>query len=577
MNLDTTPRYRDSVKTPVTFFSRFVSRAASVSAFLLLGALLFVPSVQAQEQSCQINLLDDIQGLAAGTVISGQISGVTVSTDADFPVMVFDSANPTGGDFDLGTPNEDFAGPGIGAGGEAGQPGENNTAHGKIMIISEDGDGGDPDDSSKGGTITFAFDHNVHVNSILLVDVEDALSSVTLYDADNNVVASATTSDVGDNGIQELSLDAAGVRLEVFFRRSGGLGRVNMCNKADLEVDISSSQSGDVLTLPIDVRNNPNDGVALKFGGAPAGDPWFYVGDASGVQVKVYRASGDFSFVSSTTGCTSTAGFDVSVDGEATLDIGGLTLGSTVNLTLCADIDPDAASTGEVLVEVTAANECDPDSEVNNLNFEDGPQEDDEDTEILTNLPVELVSFDATLDGASALLQWQTASELNNAGFEIQHRYLSEADKSGVFETLGFMDGFGTTEQAQSYSFRASALEPGQHVFRLKQVDYDGTFAYSPEVEVVVEMPDAFIVNPVYPNPFNPQATFSFAVKQSQEVRVELFNMLGQRVQVLYRGTPAAGEVKMLTIDGTNLLSGAYLLRVQGAGFMETQSVTLVK
>ena len=192
------------------------------------------------------------------------------------------------------------------------------------------------------------------------------------------------------------------------------------------------------------------------------------------------------------------------------------------------------------------------------------------------SLPVELTHFEATLDGHDALLTWKTASETNNAGFEIQ-RISKNDGASPLWQALGFVDGHGTTELPQSYAYRVEALEPGRHVFRLKQIDFDGTFEYHPEVEVVVEMTERFFVEPAYPNPFNPQARLRFAVQRAQAVEVGLFDLLGRRVAVLYTGMASAGQVQEVWIDGSALPSGLYVVRVQGASFVETQLVTLLK
>ena len=195
-------------------------------------------------------------------------------------------------------------------------------------------------------------------------------------------------------------------------------------------------------------------------------------------------------------------------------------------------------------------------------------------------LPVELVSFEATLDGNAVLLRWETASETNNAGFEVQHiadEATYDVAPAAPWDVLAFVEGHGTTEMAQSYRFRAENLSPGRHVFRLKQIDFDGAFEYSPEVEVIVEMADRFVVRPVYPNPFNPQAQFRFAVQRPQQVRVDLFDVLGRRVQHLYQGTPQSGQMQIVTIDGSTLPSGSYVVRVSGESFVESQIVTLVK
>ncbi len=189
-------------------------------------------------------------------------------------------------------------------------------------------------------------------------------------------------------------------------------------------------------------------------------------------------------------------------------------------------------------------------------------------------LPVELVLFEAVVDGPDVLLSWNTASETNNAGFEIQ-RLSSNGDED--WTVLGWVEGYGTIERPQSYTYRVEALDPGRHVFRLKQIDFDGTFEYHPEVEVVVEMVERFLVEPVYPNPFNPETQFRFAVWQTQPVRVDLYDMLGRRVKVVYEGVPVAGQMRVVRIDGSDLPSGMYVVRVAGASFVKAQTVTLIK
>ncbi|NBC15802.1 MAG: hypothetical protein GVY18_00640, partial [Bacteroidetes bacterium] len=125
-------------------------------------------------------------------------------------------------------------------------------------------------------------------------------------------------------------------------------------------------------------------------------------------------------------------------------------------------------------------------------------------------LPVELTSFDATVDGEDVILRWATASETNNAGFDVQVLDADGAAKS--WSTLAFVDGHGTTTEPRSYHHRTATLEAGTHTFRLKQIDFDGAFEYSPEVEVVIGLPEQYVVEPAYPNPFNPEATLRFAV-----------------------------------------------------------------
>ena len=192
------------------------------------------------------------------------------------------------------------------------------------------------------------------------------------------------------------------------------------------------------------------------------------------------------------------------------------------------------------------------------------------------NLPVEFVSFEAMLDGTAATLTWETASETNNAGFEIQ-RISKNDGASPRWEVLGFVEGHGTTLEAKSYTYRVDYLEAGRHRFRLKQVDYDGTFEYSPEVEVSVGVPGAYHLSSAYPNPFNPETSFSLSVARSQEVDIAVYNMLGQRVAHLYDGFLESETTRAFTFEAGGLPSGLYLIRIVGERFTDTHTVTLLK
>ena len=186
-------------------------------------------------------------------------------------------------------------------------------------------------------------------------------------------------------------------------------------------------------------------------------------------------------------------------------------------------------------------------------------------------LPVEMTSFTSQVNGTSVALNWETASETNNAGFEVQMR---EGDG---WNPLGFVEGHGTTTEAQTYSFDVGELGVGTHAFRLKQIDFDGAFEYSDGVEATIETPGTHLISSAYPNPFNPQSQFTLAVAQEQHVTAELFNTLGQRVAILFSGSVEANQPQLVTIDGAGLASGMYVVRVTGERFSDALSVTLLK
>lgn len=187
-------------------------------------------------------------------------------------------------------------------------------------------------------------------------------------------------------------------------------------------------------------------------------------------------------------------------------------------------------------------------------------------------LPVELTAFEAVADAGTVVLTWTTANELNNAGFDVQRSL--DTDR---FETVGFVDGKGTTAIRQHYTYRIPDLAPGRHVFRLKQVDYDGTVAYSPSVEIALELAEAVYLSDAYPNPFNPSTRFSVTVPTRQDVTVAVYSLLGRQVQVLFDGPLEAQVPHAFSFDAGALPSGLYLYRVTGASFSATKPIMLVK
>lgn len=178
--------------------------------------------------------------LVKGQVIDNEWAawGVTVSATANpggtGPAMIFDSAVPTGGDTDLGTPNQSFGGPGVGAGGASGMPGANAVALGKVLIISEDGSSNDPDDNANGGVIKFTFGQPLRVDQVEILDIDDdeAGGTVKAYDAvsGGTLLATGDMLGLGDNSFQIVPLNATGVRrLEVTFPSSGAVPAITFC------------------------------------------------------------------------------------------------------------------------------------------------------------------------------------------------------------------------------------------------------------------------------------------------------------------------------------------------------------
>lgn len=190
-------------------------------------------------------------------------------------------------------------------------------------------------------------------------------------------------------------------------------------------------------------------------------------------------------------------------------------------------------------------------------------------------LPVEMAGFNAVQNGSSIELQWQTASETNNAGFRVQRQ-----TESG-WTTLGFVQSkatSGTTTEARSYRYTVDQeLEPGTHRFRLQQQDLDGSTSLSDVVELNVTMDEALSLNAPAPNPARGYTTIAFGVKEATETTVALYNVLGQHVKTLYQGTPQAGQLNDMEFNVGTLPSGMYFVRMQTDGQTRTQRLTVVQ
>jgi uncharacterized delta-60 repeat protein len=188
-------------------------------------------------------------------------------------------------------------------------------------------------------------------------------------------------------------------------------------------------------------------------------------------------------------------------------------------------------------------------------------------------LPVELTSFRATLDGGEVVLSWTTASETNNAGFDVQ---VQSNENDSVWEHVAFVEGSGTTHTPRFYRHRVDPLSSGVHRFRLKQIDVDGGFAFSPIVEVRIGAPIRFALHGAYPNPSNGVATIPFEVARATPVRMDVYDMLGRQVAVLVDEEHAPGRYQV-PLDVRRLSAGVYLYRIRMGDFQATRKLTVMR
>jgi len=186
-------------------------------------------------------------------------------------------------------------------------------------------------------------------------------------------------------------------------------------------------------------------------------------------------------------------------------------------------------------------------------------------------IPVELTSFTANVIDNAVILKWSTATETNNAGFSVER-----SNDNTAFSEIAYVDGNGTTTEIHDYAFIDRNTNPGRYFYRLKQIDYDGSFNYSGNVEADVNVPGVFVLLQNYPNPFNPSTNIKYSVPETGSVKLSIYNTLGEEVAVIVDGIIQAGFYDA-TFDASTLPSGTYFYRLQSGNKVEAKKMLLMK
>ncbi len=190
-----------------------------------------------------------------------------------------------------------------------------------------------------------------------------------------------------------------------------------------------------------------------------------------------------------------------------------------------------------------------------------------------SEVPVELKIFECKLEKNIINLFWTTSTEVNNKGFVIEKRI-----DSNNWEIVGFVNGNGTTTEPKNYIFTDDKiLSKGEYYYRLKQIDYDGTYTYSGEIFIEVNLlPLEYKVYQNYPNPFNPLTTIKYDLPEKNTVILKVLDILGTELTTLVNEQKQAGNYEV-TFDGSNLPSGIYFYHLQAGKFSETKKLLLIK
>jgi hypothetical protein len=186
-------------------------------------------------------------------------------------------------------------------------------------------------------------------------------------------------------------------------------------------------------------------------------------------------------------------------------------------------------------------------------------------------LPVELTSFTALTNAKAVTLKWNTATELNNFGFSIERKLVNSN-----WAKIGFVHGSGNSNSPKDYSYVDNTVSPGKYSYRLKQIDNNGTYKYSKVVEVNIGSPASYALDQNYPNPFNPSTTISYALPAGSNVKLVIYNSLGQEVRTLVNEFEAAG-IHKVNFSALNMTSGMYFYKIEAGSFTQVKKMILLK
>ena len=191
-------------------------------------------------------------------------------------------------------------------------------------------------------------------------------------------------------------------------------------------------------------------------------------------------------------------------------------------------------------------------------------------------IPVELNSFAADVKQGKVFLSWETATELNNLGFFIERRNIDAVETETEWVEIGFKEGQGNSTERNLYRFEDNPLYDGTYHYRLRQVDYDGSFEYSNEVEVNLFSVKSFELSQNYPNPFNPTTTISFQLPEASFITLKVFDALGTEVATIAEGRYPAG-VHEVNFNAENISSGLYMYRIISGANELTRKMMVIK
>jgi len=177
-------------------------------------------------------------------------------------------------------------------------------------------------------------------------------------------------------------------------------------------------------------------------------------------------------------------------------------------------------------------------------------------------------------------LDWRTETEVSNYGFEIERSEINPNSEKrySQFSKIGFVEGNGNSNSPKEYKYTDNNAQYGGYAYRLKQIDTDGQFEYSNVIEVDAgNIPEGFVLEQNYPNPFNPTTTIKFALAETQNAELKIYDVIGNEVATLFNGIADGANVYEAEFNATSLSSGIYFYRLATEQKVENRKMLLIK
>jgi len=419
-------------------------------------------------------------------------------------------------------------------------------------------------------------------------------TNVPVMAVTNGVLSGKTISAISAGLYHSIALSSDGMIYSWGHNFNGQLGNGNNNNSnVPVTVNMSGVLSGKTITgitsggahvLALD-----SDGKVYSWGGNYSGQ--LGIGDNTNSNVPVIVDASDV--LSGKTLTTIAAGYQhsLAVDSDGNVyswgknSSGQLGNGNTTDNNIPVQVNSSGSLSGKTIIAIATGKyhsiALDSEGGIYTWGYNiDGQLGDGSNTRrttpVLSNynsaLPVELTTFTASnIENKKVQLNWSTATEVNNYGFQVERR-----KGIGEWKEINFIEGSGNSNSPKHYEYVDENVSGGKYSYRLKQIDIDGNFGFSKFVEVELGLPVEYKLSQNYPNPFNPTTQIQYTLPNNESVTLKIYNLLGSEVATLVNQNQPAGSYE-INFDASNLTSGIYFYQISAGNFNQVRKMMLVK